>query len=413
MIDVPVTRQSSLTSETFASSGTASSASELSNVVDISTRAEWRPYQPTQVQMVGFTDWLSIYQRHYRNDLPKVSDGAVMRIDKHGEVETVTLKKSRIEGSHESAVFIRCDGETVWFEGNVSKWGRPDNLFGYTFLQCLEIINGLLQRHGLPPFTEGDKYWTCFKGEPRSVWTGAVVTRIDMTCNFATGSKEDAYAYMRYLQSQQASRMKTGTYGDGETVDFGRGSRSHYLKAYLKGPELRRHAGKVLDVQGIEDGTVKDYEKGITNPYVHTLANWCDAVGLVRVELTFKATKLHNMGCHYLGGFDMKQLELEFERLSEVFTRSSAETDDMSQLPKALLNTYLMWKEGIDLTVKLSRATFYRHRRELLPYGFDIAIKSNVVQLKTRTRVIKLGPVSMPDWYELPPIERSRNGTHH
>lgn len=150
MIDVPVTRQSSLTGETFASSGAASSASELSNVVDISTRAEWRPYQPTQVQMVGFTDWLSIYQRHYRNDLPKVSDGAVMRIDKHGEVDTVTLKKSRIEGSHESAVFIRCDGETVWFEGNVSKWGRPDNLFGYTFLQCLEIINGLLQRHGLP-----------------------------------------------------------------------------------------------------------------------------------------------------------------------------------------------------------------------------------------------------------------------
>ena len=109
----------------------------------------------------------------------------------------------------------------------------------------------------------------------------------------------------------------------------------------------------------------------------------------------------------------MKQLELEFERLSEVFTRSSAETDDMSQLPKALLNTYLMWKEGIDLTSKLSRATFYRHRRELLPYSVDIAIKSNVLQMKPRTRVIKLGPVSMPDWYELPPIERSRNGTHH
>ncbi|MHC3432468.1 phage/plasmid replication protein, II/X family [Delftia lacustris] len=409
---MPVTRQSSLTSEKFAGSGEASTASGTGVVIDLASRPEWRPHRPTKVQMVGFTDWLSIYQRHYRNDLPKIADGAVMRIDKHGEVETVTLKKSRIEGSHETAVFLRCDGETVWFEGNVSKLGRPDNVFGYTFLECLQIINDLLQRHGLPPFTEGERYFTNFKGEPRSVWTGAVVTRIDLTCNFATGSKEDAYAYMRHLQGQQASRLKTGTYGDGETVDFGRGSRSHYIKAYLKGPELRRHAGKVPDAQGIDDGTVKDYEKGISNPYVHMLANWCDAVGLVRVEMTFKATKLHNLGCHYLGAFDMKQLELEFERLSEVFTRGSAEADDFSLLPKAVLSTYRMWQAGDDLTTKLSRATFYRHRRELLAMGVDIAIKSNVVPLKTRTRVIKLGPVSMPDWYELPPPERNRYGTH-
>ncbi|TYK76308.1 DNA replication protein [Comamonas sp. Z1] len=363
--------------------------------------------------MVGFCDWLSMYQRHFRTDLPKIADGAVMRIDKEGEVETVTLKKSRIEGSFETAVFVRCDGETVWFEGNVSKWGRPDNVFGYTFLECLAIINKLLVKLGLPPFTEGDKYLTNFKGEPRSCWTGAIVTRIDMTCNYAVGSKEDAYAYMRHLQGQQASRLKTGTYGDGETVDFGRGSRRIYVKAYLKGPELRRHAGRVQDAKGVNDGTVKDYEKGITNPYVLQLADWCDAVGLVRVEMTFKATKLHDMGCHYLGGFDMKQLEIEFDSRSDVLTRGSAEADDFTLLPKAVLSTYRMWQAGDDLTSKLSRATFYRHRRELLVMGVDIAIKSNVLQMKPRTRVIKLGPVSMPDWYELPVIERSRNGTHH
>lgn len=408
-----VTRHFSLTDETSTSSTAAFSASETGNVVDISTRAEWRPYQPTKVQMLGFCDWLSMYQRHFRTDLPKIADGAFMRIDKEGEVETVTLKKSRIEGSFETAVFVRCDGETVWFEGNVSKWGRPDNVFGYTFLECLEIINKLLVKLGLPPFTEGDKYLTNFKGEPRSCWTGAIVTRIDMTCNYAVGSKEDAYAYMRHLQGQQASRLKTGTYGDGETVDFGRGSRRIYVKAYLKGPELRRHAGRIQDAKGINDGTVKDYEKGITNPYVLQLADWCDAVGLVRVEMTFKATKLHDMGCHYLGGFDMKQLEIEFENRSDVLTRGSAEADDFTLLPKAVLSTYRMWQAGDDITSKLSRATFYRHRRELLVMGVDIAIKSNVVQMKPRTRVIKLGPVSMPDWYELPAIERSRNGTHH
>jgi II/X family phage/plasmid replication protein len=153
------------------------------------------------------------------------------------------------------------------------------------------------------------------------------------------------------------------------------------------------------------------FHKRPVDPYVLTLADWCDAVGLVRVEMTFKATKLHDMGCHYLGGFDMKQLEIEFEQRSEVLTRGSAEVEDLASLPKALLSTYRMWQAGDDLTSKLSRATFYRHRRQLLPYGVDIAIKSNVIPLKTRTRVIKLGPVSMPDWYELP--KRWKNGTHN
>jgi II/X family phage/plasmid replication protein len=190
---------------------------------------------------VGFCDWLSIYQRH-GSGLPRVADGAVIRIDRHGEVETTTLKKSRIEGSHETSIFVRCDGETVWFDGNVSKFGRPDNVFGYSFQQCLQLVNGQLSRLGLPSFTDGDSYVTNFKGEPRTVWTGAIVTRLDLTQNFSTGSKDDAYQFMRFLNGQQASRLKTGTYGDGETVDFGRGSRYAYLKAYLKGPELRRHS---------------------------------------------------------------------------------------------------------------------------------------------------------------------------
>lgn len=400
---MPVTRHFSLTGETFPGLGEALPGVDSGTVIDISDRATWYPVKPTKVQMVGFCDWLSIYQRHMGAKLPVIADGAVMRIDKEGEVETVTLKKSRIEGSFETAVFVRCTGDTVYFDGNVSKFGRADNVFGYTFAQCLQIINRLLVSLGLPPFTEGDKYITNVKGEPRACWTGAIVTRVDMTCNYSTGSKEDASAYMRHLQGQQASRLKTGTYGDGETVDFGRGSRRLYLKAYTKGPELRRHAVKAS--QGDK------FTKRPPDPYVLQLADWCDAVGLVRVELTFKATKLHDMGCHFLGGFDMKQLEIEFAERSEIFTRGSADVEDLGDLPKHLLASYRMWQAGDDLTEKISRAAFYRHRRALLPYGIDIAIKSNVVPLKPRIRVVKLGPVSMPDWYELPDIERNRNGT--
>ena len=77
---------------------------------------------------------------------------------------------------------------------------------------------------------------------------------------------------MRHLQNQQASRLKTGTYGDAETVDFGRGSRRLYIKAYTKGPELRRHIKRI---------EMDSFQKGPVNPFVVHLADWCDSVGLV------------------------------------------------------------------------------------------------------------------------------------
>lgn len=379
---------------------------------------KWRVSPATKAQMVGFCDWISIYQQHGGN-LPLIADGAVMRIDSNGEVTSTTLKSVKVEGSHESAIFIRCDGDTVRFDGNVSKFGRPDNVFGYSFIQCIGQINNILADHGLPPFTEGDRFMTNFKGNPRSVWTGARVTRVDITQNFVTGSKENAYHFMRFLAGQQASRIKTQTIGDGETVDFGRGSRNMYFKVYSKGPELRKHISGVKaprhipHVPGLLDVDPSLRKQPPSNEYLLKLADWCDEVGLVRAELTVKSTKLHALGCNYLGGYDMKQLEIEFEKACEVFTRASAEVEEITELPKHLLSTYRMWQAGDDISTKLKKSQFYLHRKALLPYGCDIAIKSNVVPLKTKTRVIRLGPASQPEWYELPAITRKlKNGTH-
>lgn len=351
---------------------------------------DWHVCPASQVQSVGFCDWISIYQQH-ACDLPRLCDGAFISIDKDGNTVNTTLKKLKVEGSHETRVFIRCDGGTVYFEGNVSRFGRPDNVFGYSFIDCIQKINNLIVQYGLPAFTEGNRFITNWRGNPRSEWTGAIITRVDLTENFSTGSRDEAIAFMRWLQGQQVSRLKTGTYGDCETVDFGRGSRRVYSKAYLKSAEIRRHS------------------KG--DAYLEKLADWCDEVGLIRFETTYKTTKLHDMGCHFLGGFDMKQLEMDFKERKEVLTRNSAEMDDFSQLPKSILATYRMWQAGDDITAKLKRSQFYVHRKALLPYGVDIAVKSNVIKFQPRTRVIKLGPVQKPEWYELPEIERKMYGT--
>ena len=185
-----------------------------------------------------FCDWLSIYQSHPVADLPLIDSGCVMACDTDGTLSWKTVRKFRFEGSHETGVNVRCDGSTVWFEGNVSRFGRTNNLFGYSLRECIIIVNDILAYLGLPPFTMGQRYLrskfsadSAFSDRDRSkckdiveVWTGARVTRLDMTANYATGSKADALAYLDWLSSQQYSAsVKVGTYPGGDTVDCGRG----------------------------------------------------------------------------------------------------------------------------------------------------------------------------------------------
>lgn len=346
-------------------------------------------------QSDSFCDWVSIYQHHtgLAADLPRVNDGAFVRYNADGTHECTTLKKFKVEGSHETGVFVRCDGKTVWFEGNVSKFGRLDNVFGFTFEQCIARINVILAGLGLPAFTDGTGYRS--QSNDKLCFTGARVTRLDLTQNFFSGSVENAQVFMRHLAMQQASRLKTGTYGEGETVDFGRGSRRVYSKAYLKHVELLRHMQKKAKGPQTEFSKVHD-------PYVQELAEWCASVGLVRFETTYKSTFLIDSNQNYLGGLDMRHLEKDFIQRQEVFTRANCEVDELSSLGKTTLGVYRMWQAGDDLTAKLKRSQFYMHRAALLPFGVDIAVKSNVISFQPRVRVIKLAPASMPSFYQLP-----------
>lgn len=361
-----------------------------------------RKTPPQNSTSAVFCDWLSIYQRHGQG-LPVIADGCMVQYDEHGAHEFTVLKKRRIEGSHESAVQVRCDGETVWFEGNVSKFGRQDNVFGFVFSECIQRINSVLSVLGLPPFTKGERVEVSKRNHDDCaewVWTGARITRIDVTHNLAAGSKENAYSFMRHLASQQASRQKTGVFGEGETVDFGRGSKYVYAKAYLKGPELLKHARKLKDP---DNSRQRAYD-----PYLEALADWCNSIGLVRFESTYKARYLTQNHIQFLGGFDMNVLLADFAERQSVFTRSTCDVDELTDLEPKLLSVYRMWQAGDDLTVKFKKSAFYKHRSALLPYGVDIATKSNVIKFEPKTRVITLGPVSPPDFYERPHFSHIR-----
>lgn len=389
MSDVPVTRHFSPVKRKNTENGCSSGSLSLVETAPV--------YNPSLrfLQTQSFCDWVSMYQSHECGQLPKINDGAFVRYDAHGAHESTTLKKFKVEGSHETGIFVRCDGETVWFEGNVSRFGRPDNVFGFTFDQCLTRINAIVSSMGLPPFTSGKRFRvSTFQGD-KSAFTGARITRLDLTQNFQSGSTENAYAFMRHLSMQQASRLKTGTYGEGETVDFGRGSRRVYSKAYLKHAELLRHMRK--QPKGEETQYSRPFD-----PYVSQLADWCASVGLVRFETTYKSTFLIDNFQNYLGGLDMPSLEQDFLKRQEVFTRANVDVDELSSLDKTTLGVYRMWQAGDDITTKLKKSQFYKHRSALLPFGVDIAIKSNVINFQPRVRVIKLSPAPMPVFYQLP-----------
>ena len=67
------------------------------------------------------------------------------------------------------------------------------------------------------------------------------------------------------------------------------------------------------------------------------------------------------------------------------------------KLPNKLAGTYELWRQGLDLTSRLSKATLYRHRKEFLEYDVDIFSrppeqqKSNVVPL---IRILEAKPVN-------------------
>lgn len=337
-----------------------------------------------------FCDWISIYQDHGCS-LPVVNDGVVMAVDEEGELRWKTCRPTAVAGSFSTQVQVRSDGNGyVSFSGNVSRFGRPHNLFGFDLGECLRRVNEILAGYGLPPFTRGmeiprlvrmpGRWSNTDRSRSMQVkleWTGARITRLDLTQNFGTGSLSDARAYMEWLSTQQhTARIKVGTHFDGETVDWGRGSRRVYSKAYLKSAELARHGAPAEAVR------------------------YCEDRGVIRFEVTLKSTQLIDMGCQFLGSLDMEQLELIFAERREVMTRAEHTHDDFENLPNHLRRTARDWLAGDDMRTRMSQPTFSRHRRELLRYGIDIAVKRNVVEFKPRVRVIEVRPLTQSDFQD-------------
>jgi hypothetical protein len=325
----------------------------------------------------AFVDWVTIRQEWPEGGLPILNGGRAVFIDENDEVEYVVDRRAGLEGSFDSRVELRCDGRCIQFSGNIARHNRRDNLFGYDWPETIRRINSLTNLYSLPPFTSGklfrfaDRGWT---------WTGARVSRIDVTCNYSCGSLDGLQAVLRTLAGQHVGRQKGSLTVDGSTVEYGRGSKYVYGKCYAKHAEIRVHRSR-------KSGSHVAQE----------VVDFCEQQGILREEFTLKSRFLTQNGLSFLGSVTQGDLVDVYLARSQFRRFATVKYENFDEMPRHLRATYVSWQRGFPQGI--SKATFYRHRKDLLLYGVDISVPSNVEILPARVRVVDVAALEAPEWY--------------
>ena len=317
-------------------------------------------------------DWLTF--RVPVEDFDGIKPGMVVSIDPEGNIEWQTMKWMHARGSWDTTMGIKPFGNgELTISGNPAKYLQGHNVFGSDDVRGL--ASATLQKVSqvlpisLPPNFSLDE---------------CKLTRVDINYSFATGSRSNTLAWINAAEKYGNLQHRGKGMMKGTSVYWGKKSRHWSLKAYAKGEELEaKNHGLPVDLP--RRTSIKDF-----------------ADDLLRVELQLRR-QLKTLDLKRIGQWKPEIVPqifmLHLDKLSLTGTLR-LEQKDVASLPNAVRMTYIAWQSGQDVRGILSRRTFYRHRRQLLPYGVDIATSSpdatnNVVPL---IRYIEAVPVAAPDW---------------
>lgn len=351
-----------------------------------------------------FVDWLDIWQEHPLPEgqkLPLIAGALRLETTPDGEVTREWVTSYQVTGSFDSSLLVRCDGHRVTLSGNPGRWGRPDNVFGYNLGDCVQVANGILASLGLPPFTDD-----------------AHLTRIDLTRNYALGSRSDAMAWIASASCLRPARGgdKGQLFPNGTACDYFRGSKRKYLKIYLKSSEISDN--KKRKKRGRKGAPVDHEAHEKHTAYLRDLSCWCDSVGLVRIELKLMSTQLGDLGLHRLGRAlaEAEKMAAIYEKETAFLRRGKSDVHRLSvdDFQRQLLNAYPEWSARTALFhARLAQAyyngetfsdvnkeTRKRYRRVLFVLGIDITAPLNVAAMPVRVRVVEAVPVAMPAFYQ-------------
>lgn len=354
----------------------------------------------------AFCDWLSCYQDHAGGGLPVINNGCVAQFEadavkrfiapETGQIKTVfdteqiewtTQKHFDYEGSYGTKIRVKCDGNRVSFDGNIGRWGRPDNVFGFGVCACIDRANAILELLGLPPFTHEKNIPT--RGDVY-IPNGCIITRVDLTKNYAAGSHKNAVRLIHYFAGQDSGRRASAKQYGENGVTWNEGSKYWYSKMYIKAESLG-------------------------NDVSPEVTEWARESGIVRHEISLKSRYLTQNGLRHINDWkhnewvvwDEEHEEVPtmenviYRRFSDVLKRGQAVRTPLEDIPGNIGRIARDWRSGIDVwgDITVTRQTRARWRKQLLGYGIDIKQPSNAVRLNTQVQVIELKAAVEPSWY--------------
>lgn len=314
-----------------------------------------------------------------------INSGLVAKIGPDGEIIWTSACSEIVTGSWESSIQVKSlqsDGNGsathLWFHGNPSKYLQGHNVFGSDDLLGLvfDAYMDVVNRLGISPTID----------DIRSVRTGDYqISRVDINYSWQLPSRADVRSWIRAAEYKSRTRSGRPQTRSG-TIYWQKNSRRWAFKGYSKADELESGKNHQLPATLLPMG----------------LKEWAD--NKLRLELVLRSMELKEIGIHRacdLTPEKCRELHTEYLGRIDMNAQMCLSQEILFELPKNVVGTYLLWKQGEDLRDRLTKATYYRHRKVLLEHSIDIANApevsddSNVIPL---IRVVEATPAEIPSW---------------
>lgn len=334
--------------------------------------------------------------------LPKpIDDGCTMKFDRTGTRLSATPHRLKVLGSHEAALHVRSvSNSELEIDGNPVKWLQGHNLYGTDDLPLLlwSTLEKLLGELGTSLLECGIRS-ICDLDQ-------TVITRVDVTQMLQLESVGDVQSYIRAAYENGSANRRGRGVLRGSTLIFGDAAGKNFTRwqivIYSKGQEIIAHplpafmmadpdvmswVNKALRVE-VRYGRLE-----LEKQNMRFLSGWRNPASSATVDSIGLAsgTKVMDMNAMWQSKVD----KLDFNSCSE-------QHFDLESLPRPLRATYATWRAGVDPRTILSRATFFRYRRQLMELvSVDISVPLPVVPTATIIpikRVLEARPCGRPDW---------------
>lgn len=250
-------------------------------------------------------------------------------------------------------------------DGNLGRFGQRTNLFGLHVHESAQHVLGLL----------GSGTDTFFH-HPLALQ----LRRVDLTSNFAFASAADASAYIQWAQQNNLGRATAKPYATGCTWV----TENWSAKVYDKLADMRRHnLGDLADELQQREGYI------------------------LRLEMTLRTDELRRNDLQSLDKWSANMENVIFsEKFAPILRGENLPTLDKlaDELPTRLATALHAWRNGMDYLAavrdnRISRATYYRLKADLLLHKVDISHPCKIHTLAIRPRLIEMRPLEQPAWW--------------